>query len=339
MIKKFLKILKARNSSPYMIAEIGNNHNGSVKLAKQLIIEAKKCGADCVKFQTFSTKSLFSKKSFIKNKKLKYQSDKYTLDLKTFKTLKNFAKKQKIEFTATPFSKLEVDFLVNTLKIKLIKIASMDLNNYPLIDYIAKKKIPILISTGFGSKIEIKKAISILKRNKAKFIILHCVSEYPPNNKNLNLLRIKEFEKIFSCPVGFSDHTIGTLTSITALALGAKVIEKHFTLNKKMEGWDHSISADPKELRQLCNYGKDVNKLKGSKKIFRVEQKKNLLLFRRSIVASKELSKNKKILFSDLDFKRPGTGLEPIDWKKIVGKRLNKKVLYDDQISLKDIKK
>ncbi len=140
MIKKFLKILKARNSSPYMIAEIGNNHNGSVKLAKQLIIEAKKCGADCVKFQTFSTKSLFSKKSFIKNKKLKYQSDKYTLDLKTFKTLKNFAKKQKIEFTATPFSKLEVDFLVNTLKIKLIKIASMDLNNYPLIDYIAKKK-------------------------------------------------------------------------------------------------------------------------------------------------------------------------------------------------------
>ena len=337
MSRNFKNLFNKKKSKPYIIAEIGNNHNGSVSLAKKLIIEAKKSGADCVKFQTFSTHSLFSEKSFKNNKKLKNDSDKYTLKINDFKNLKIFAKKNKIDFTATPFSKQEVDFLIYDLNLKFIKIASMDLNNYPLIEYIAKKKVSVIISTGFGSKDEIKQAISILKKNKVKYIILHCVSEYPPKEEKLNLMRIKELIKLFKCPVGFSDHTIGTMASTTALVLGAKIIEKHFTLDKKMKGWDHSISSNPLELKMICDFSKIVKKILGKSKITRVEKLKNSKIFRRSIVAANNLKKGKKILFNDLNFKRPGDGLDPIMWKKIIGKRLKNNISYDKQILLKDI--
>ena len=330
---------KNKKTAPYIIAEIGNNHNGSLSLAKKLIIEAKKSGAHCVKFQTFSTTSLFSKKSFKNNLKLKKDSDKYTLDLNDFIILKNFADKKNIDFTATPFSVKEVDFLIKTLKVKIIKIASMDINNYPFIEYIAKSKKKIIISTGFGSEYEIKKAISILKKNKAKFSILHCVSEYPPQVSKLNLLRIPFFKKTFNVPVGFSDHTIGVDASLIALALGANIIEKHFTLNKEMKGWDHSISANPKELQIIKDFSKEINEKLGIEKIYRVESKKNTKQFRRSIVANKVINKGKKILFSDLSFKRPADGLEPAKWKMIVGKHSKKTIYYDDQILIKNLSK
>ena len=339
MSNKLKQLFNSKIANRYVIAEIGNNHNGSINLAKKLIIQAKKAGADCVKFQTFSTESLFSKKSFLNNKKLKLDSDKYTLSLDSFKILKKFSTKNNIDFTATPFSNFEVDFLVDKLNLKFIKIASMDLNNYPFIDYISKKRIPIIISTGFGSKNEIEKAVRLLKKNRAKFILLHCVSEYPPIEKNMNISRISNLEKKFNCPVGFSDHTIGTLTSITALALGAKLIEKHFTLDKKMKGWDHAISSDPKELKEICNYAKKIKIILGTKEIFRVESKKKSIIFRRSIVAAKHLSKGKKVFFSDLNFKRPGDGLEPDKWKQIVGKTLKRNIKYDQQLFLKYFRK
>ena len=333
----FNKIVNYKNSNPYIIAEIGNNHNGSLLLAKKLIIEAKNSGADCVKFQTFSTDSLFSEKIFKNNPQLKKDSDKYTLTLNDFIILKKFAQNKKIDFTATPFSIKEVDFLVKILKVKLIKIASMDINNYPFIEYISKTKKLIIISTGFGSKDEIKKAISILKKNKAKFSVLHCVSEYPPKINKLNLIRIPYLKKIFRVPVGFSDHTIGVDSSLIALSLGANIIEKHFTLNKKMKGWDHSISADPKELKIITNFSQNINTKLGIKKIYRVESKKSTKQFRRSIVANKVISKGKKILLSDLNFKRPGNGLEPSKLKMIVGKYSKKTIYYDEQILLKNI--
>ena len=325
MSVNFKKIFDKKYSKPYIIAEIGNNHNGSLKLAKKIILQAKASGAHCVKFQTFTTDSLFSKKSFYNNKKLRKDSNKFTLNLDDFKILKNYSKKNKIDFTATPFSFSEVDFLISKLSLKFIKIASMDINNYPLIEYIAKKKVFVILSTGFGSKIEIEKAISILRINKIKFAILHCVSEYPPKNEKLNLKRIPTLKKKFNIPVGFSDHTIGVNSSIIALTLGANIIEKHFTLNKRMKGWDHAISADPKELKIITDFAFNIKKILGIEKIFRVESKKNTKLFRRSIVSSKKLYKGDKIIFTDLNFKRPGDGLEPIKWKTLVGKYLKKK--------------
>jgi len=338
MFENFNKVFKNKNHTPYIIAEIGNNHNGSLSLAKKMITQAKKSGANCVKFQTFSTNSLFSKKSFNNNLQLKRDSNKYTLKLNDFVKLKKFAKNKNIDFTATPFSTTEVNFLIKNLKVKLIKIASMDINNYPFIEYISKKKIPVILSTGLGSENEIKKAISILKKSKVKFAILHCISEYPPKIKKLNLNRIPHLKRKFKVPVGFSDHTIGTHSSLIALTLGASVIEKHFTLNKNMKGWDHSISANPTELKIITKFSKDINKRLGTNKIYRVETKKNTTQFRRSIVASKKITKGKKILFSDLNFKRPGDGLEPLHWKKIVGKYAKKTIEYDDQIFFKNIK-
>ena len=332
----FIKIEKSRH--PYIIAEIGNNHNGSIKLAKKTMILAKKNGADCVKFQTFSTNSLFSKQYLKKNIQLKKNSDKYTLKLNDFKNLQNFAKKINIDFVATPFSNKEVDFLAHKLKIKLIKIASMDINNYPFIEHIAKKKIPIILSTGFGSRSEIIKATLLIKKYKTKFAILHCVSEYPPQNNKLNLNRIKLLKKQFKVPIGFSDHTIGTSASVIAMTLGAKIIEKHFTLNKRMKGWDHSISADSKDLKYIANFSKNFNQMLGIKKIYRVESRKNTVIFRRSIVANDNIAKGEKITLSNLNFKRPGDGLNPGEAKKIIGKIALKKIIKDEKISLRFLK-
>tara|TARA_B100001093_G_C26655203_1_gene939317 strand:- start:430 stop:1080 length:651 start_codon:yes stop_codon:yes gene_type:complete len=215
----------------------------------------------------------------------------------------------------------------------------MDINNFPLISYIAKKKIPIILSTGFGNFREIKKSIDIIKKNKCKLIILHCVSEYPPNDKDLNLKRILKYKKLFKVPVGFSDHTVGTDITFAAMAIGASIVEKHFTINKKMKGWDHSISADPEDLKNINNYSKKLQKVLGKENIYRVESDLKTMKFRRSIVAKRNIQKWEKIKFKDLSYKRPGNGIPPGDWKKIVGKYPKKKIFYDEQINLKNLKR
>ncbi len=338
MRRNLIDLYKKKKFKPYIIAEIGNNHNGDFNKAKKLIYEAKRSGADCVKFQTFSSNSLFSKNFLKKNKALKKQSDKFTLKLNQFQYLKNYADKIKINFIATPFSFKEVDYLIDKLKLKLLKIASMDLNNYPLIQYIAKKKVSVILSTGFGTKAEICKAVSILKKNKIKFFLLHCISEYPPNFKKLNLNRINHLKEFFSVPIGFSDHTIGTDASISALTLGANIIEKHFTLNKNLKGWDHSISASPNELKTICDFSKKIPEILGKKNIYRVEAKKNLIQFRRSIVAARNIKAGERIKISDLNYKRPGDGLDPIFYKKIIGKKLKKFLNADQKILLENLK-
>jgi len=329
---------KNLKKKPYIIAEIGNNHNGKMFLAKKMMLAAKKAGADCVKFQTFSTNSLFSKKFLEKNIRLRNQSNKYTLKLNDFITLKKYARTIKIDFTATPFSFKEADFLINKLKVKIIKIASMDLNNYPLIEYIAKKKVPVILSTGFGTNNEIKKAVFILKKKKVKFSLLHCISEYPPIDKKLNIKRIKSLAKSYSVPIGFSDHSIGFDASLTALALGAKIIEKHFTLNKKMDGWDHAISANPLELKIICNFSKKINSILGKSKIYRTETNSNVIKFRRSIVAAKNIKLGSKIKFVDLDYKRPGDGISPSEYKKLIGKKTKRNIDIDEQILPKHLR-
>ena len=340
MLKKIniRKLFNNQLKETYLIAEIGNNHNGSIKLAKKMIISAKKNGADCVKFQTFTQESLFTKNYLDKNLSLKKDLEKFILKLSDFRLLKNFADKQNIDFAATPFSKQEADYLIYKLKVKFIKIASMDINNHPLIEYLSKKKIPIILSTGFGNQKEIFSAINILKKNKAKYIVLHCVSEYPPKNKDLNLSRILYLKNILKAPIGFSDHTIGIDIPFAAISLGIKVLEKHFTLNKKMKGWDHPISMNPKELSEISNFKKKISEAMGKSNIYRVETKKKTDAFRRSIVASKSIKKGDKISLTDLDFKRPGNGLPPTQWKKIVGKKSKKIINYDEQIFLKYIK-
>lgn len=327
-----------KNKYPYIIAEIGSNHNGSVNLAKKIIFEAKKNGADAVKFQTFTKESLFSSVVFKNNKKLRNEVFKYALDFEQFYEIKKYCDSLDITFSATPFSKSEVDFLVKDLNVCFVKIASMDLNNYPFIDYIAKFNIPIILSTGFSTIKEISKAFNIIKKNNNRNIILmHCVGEYPPKDEVINLPKIKFLQNKFSCTVGFSDHSLGIPISLAAISLGARVIEKHFTINKKLAGWDHSISLDPRELNLLVKESRRIILAIQNKGVKVVEKKEKINFFRRSIVASRLINKGERINHDMLDYKRPGTGLSPENLKKVIGKFASKNIKKDNLVHSKDI--
>lgn len=324
------------NKKPYIIAEIGSNHNGSLALAKKTILSAKKSGADCVKFQSFTPESLFSKDLLNKNKNLKQDVYKYYLTKKKLKEIANFCKKTKIDFASTPFNEDELNFLVKKLKVKFIKIASMDLNNLPFLKKLANLNIPIVISTGMGSFLEIKKAIKIFKLHKSKITILHCVSMYPAKKEILNLNKILLLKKKFKCDVGYSDHSIGPYACLTSIMLGANIIEKHFTLNKNMKGWDHSISADEEELRFIVQGSKNIPIILGKKTFKVVETKKQIKNFRRSIVAKRSLNIGHTVTDKDLNYKRPGDGIPPNLYKKIIGKKLKRNLKFDQQFKLRD---
>ncbi len=339
----------SQTSKPYIIAEIGANHNGDIELAKKLINIAKKSGADCVKFQSWTKNSVFSnivyENNYFMNDDYRNRNDtnleeiveKFVTTKKDLIILRNYCKKIKIDFAVTPFSMKEVDFLVNVLKVEFIKVASMDLNNYPLLGHIASKKKPIILSTGMGSLSEIDKAISIIEeRGNKKIIILHCVSVYPPKNHHLNLKKITTLKKLYPYPIGFSDHTQGTNIALAAVAIGATVIEKHFTLDKKMEGWDHKISADKEDLLKIVGGSKQIYESLGEDRISRVEDKQRTDEFRRSIVASKDIKKGEVFKKNMLDFKRPGYGLSPEALKYILGKSAKRNIKFDEIIEFKD---
>lgn len=335
---------------PYIIAEIGSNHNGDMELAKKLIIEAKKAGADCVKFQSWSKDTIFARKKYEENYFLKddYRNrndytleeivEEYSISEEELLEMKKFADEVGIDCTSTPFSKREADFLVNKLDSPFIKVASMDLNNYPFLEYLAKKNKPIVLSTGLSELYEIDKAIKTIENaGNNKIIILHCVSIYPPKDSEVNLNNIKTLQKIYPYPIGFSDHTLGTSIPLGAVALGACIIEKHFTLDKNLEGWDHKVSATPDELKDIVENSKRINDALGSYRISSVEDDERKREFRRSIVLTRDMKKGEVIQKEDLDYKRPGIGLEPGMSEFIIGMKVNKDLQKDHILTKEDI--
>ena len=267
-----------------------------MKLAKKLILEAKEAGADCVKFQSWSKNTLFSEIKYKNDKSLKKIVEKYSISEEELIEMKNFSMKWKIDCTSTPFSK-EVDFLIEKLNSPFIKVASMDLNNYPFLEYIASKGKPIILSTGLSELHEIDKAIkTIEKTGNNQIIILHCVATYPPEDLNLNLNNINTFKTIYpQYPIGFSDHTLGTIMACASIVLGVCFVEKHFTLDKTMDGWDHKISATKDELREIVLNSKRLSLAMGSFRIKATESNQKKEEFRRSIVLNKDLKKGDKI--------------------------------------------
>lgn len=334
---------------PYVIAEIGSNHNGDMALAKELILKAKEAGADCVKFQSWSKESIFSKKVYDDNYFLKddYRNRKdhtlesiveaFSISEKELLDMKKIADDVGIDVSSTPFSHTEVDFLVDKLKSPFIKIASMDLNNYPFLKYIAAKKKPIIISTGLSTLSEIDKAISIIEgEGNNEIVILHCISIYPPKDEQVNLNNIDTLQKLYPYPIGFSDHTIGTSIPLASVAKGACIIEKHFTLDKNMFGWDHKVSADASELKTICEESKRITKALGTTRIVSLEDADRKNAFRRSIVAAIDIEEGAVIKETDLDYKRPGSGLAPEVSTFIIGKRSKRKISKDDIIKFED---
>jgi sialic acid synthase SpsE len=323
---------------PYIIAEIGANHNGSIKLAKKLIKQARSVGADSAKFQSWSKKNLFSKNIYESNPELERQLDAWSLNYIQFIELKKTCDKEDITFSCTPISKEDVDFLVEELGVDFIKVASMDLNNLPFLKYIASKHKPIILSTGLGSFEEIQKAVETITSKNDNLILLHCISAYPPKIDHINLNNIDMLRDEFRLPVGFSDHYPDETFSLAAVAKGASVIERHFTLDKKMSGWDHSISSDENGMKNLVKNAELINRSLGSyNRIIYDNEKKQKESFRRSAVAKKNLRKGDIIKEEDIVFKRPGEGIPPNQINEIIGKRITKNITKDSILSFKYI--
>ena len=342
--------LVGKDEYPYIIAEVGSNHNGDMNLAKKLIDAAKNSGADCVKFQSWSKNSIFSKIKYEENFFLSddYRNrDDYTLEKiveeysiseEQLIEMRDYSQKIGIDFTSTPFSKREVDFMVEHLNVDFIKIASMDLNNYQFLDYIARKGKPIILSTGLSTLAEIDKAVSVIEEaGNNQLVILHCVAIYPPEDKQVNLNTINSLSNLYQYPIGFSDHSIGTCIPLAAVAKGACVIEKHFTLDKDMEGWDHKVSANPDEMAIITKDSKRIFNALGSKRIFRVEPKDRISEFRRSIVASRDIVIGEIFTDEMLDYKRPGGGFDPEYKDFILGRSAKRNISYDHIITSEDI--
>lgn len=336
-------------TKPYIIAEIGSNHNGDMELAKKMIAVAKECGADCVKFQSWSKDTIFSRKVYEDNYFLRddYRNrtdytletivDEYSIDFEDHRILKEYCDSIGIDFASTGFSKAEIDLLVDELQVPFIKVASMDVNNIPFLKYIASKGKPVVISTGLCGLSDINDAIACLEENGCReIVILHCVSIYPPKDEEVNLNNIDTFRQLYPYPIGYSDHTLGVVAPVLSIAKGACIIEKHFTLDKDMVGWDHKVSANPEELRQIVEAAKVGYKMLGSYSKIVNEDQERRNAFKRSIVAARDIKKGEIIREQDLDYKRPGTGIEPKFYEFIVGKKAQRDIKYDEILCMED---
>lgn len=336
---------------PYIIAELGSNHNGNMELAKRLIVQAKESGADCVKFQSWSKDTIFSRKKYEDNYfiaddyrnrtdyTLEEIVDAYAISEEELLEMKKFADEIGIDCTSTPFSKKEADFLIDKLNSPFIKVASMDLNNYPFLEYLAKKNRPMVLATGLSELYEIDKAVKTIENTGNKnIVILHCVSTYPPKDGDVNLNNIITLMKAYpDYPIGFSDHTLGTAIPLASVALGACLIEKHFTLDKNMEGWDHKVSANKDEMKIIVEGSKRISEAMGSFRVAATETDERKQEFRRSIVLARDMKKGEVIKYTDIDYKRPGTGIKPEMTDFVVGQVLNKDLKYDHILSREDI--
>ncbi|EAI9053404.1 N-acetylneuraminate synthase [Campylobacter upsaliensis] len=326
-----------------IIAEAGVNHNGDINLAKKLIEQAAKAGADVVKFQTFKANSCVS----VSAKKAKYQLEttakeesqlemiqKLELSYESHFELMKHCKKHGIAFLSTPFDLESVEFL-RGLDLPYFKIPSGEITNLPYLKAVAKCKKGVLLSTGMANLGEIEVALTILRKNGTRNItLLHCNTEYPTPFEDVNLNALKTLKEAFKLEVGYSDHTEGIVASLGAVALGAVVIEKHFTLDKTMEGPDHRASLEFEELRALCKGIRELEKALGSgiKKASKSEAK-NKIIARKSLVAKREIQKGEKFSIENLTTKRPGSGISAMRYEEYLGKRALKTYKKDELIN------
>jgi sialic acid synthase SpsE len=328
-------------SKPYIIAEIGANHNGDMNLAKIMIDAAVACGADAVKFQSWTPKTLIAKEEYDRNQKyddspkkhfgsLKEMVEKYYLREEQHYELKDYCKTKNVDFCSTPFSEYEVD-LLEKCEVPFFKVASMDINNFQLLNYLADRGKPVILSTGMATLGEIDRAVELLyKKGCNDIALLHCISIYPPAYEDIHLNNIPMLQKAFGFPIGFSDHTIGFSIPLASVALGSCIIEKHFTTDKTLPGWDHEISADPHEMKIICEESAKISTSLGSfvRVVSPAEQSKKMK-FRRSIVAAKDLKAGHVLAGDDLTSKRPGTGISPDLIDQMIGRKLSIDLLED----------
>lgn len=331
-----------------IIAEAGVNHNGSIEIAKQLVDKAVEAGVDIIKFQTFKAEKLVSKSA----KQAEYQKrnigskaddsqlnmlKKLELSEKDHQTLIDYCQQKGIQFFSTAFDMESIEYL-HSLNLGLWKIPSGEITNYPYIKKIAQYHEPVILSTGMCELDDVSAAVNVLLKNgvqRNQITILHCNTEYPTPYEDVNLLAMLELEKEFQTKVGYSDHTKGIEVPIAAVALGASVIEKHFTLDRNMEGPDHKASLEPDELKSMITAIRNIEKILGTgKKTVSESERKNIAIARKSIVAACPIKKGEILSEQNITVKRPGTGISPMRWEEVIGTKAIKDFKEEDLIEL-----
>lgn len=318
-----------------MVAELNSSHNGKTEIAREMIDAAKECGCDAVKFQSWSAGSLYCGEHYEKNPISKRMVSSFALTPEQLLELSGYCNDIGIDFSSTPYSKEEVDFLIDKCNAPFVKIASMDINNLPFIKYIAETGVPIVLSTGMAIFEEIAAAVAeIEKAGNQNLCILHCVSLYPVDAQLVNLNNMVMLKERFAeHTVGYSDHTIGSEVACAAVGLGAALIEKHFTLNNKRIGWDNQMATEPEDMKELVSKCHSVHRSLGcyERKLTSSEweQRKKM---RRSIIAAVDMKKGHKIEETDLTAKRPGDGIAVNEYKEVVGQILLQDVRRDQII-------
>lgn len=330
--------------SVLIIAEAGVNHNGSMELAKEMISKAKEAGADYVKFQTFIPEKLVSKNA----SKAEYQKastgndesqlqmlQKLALTEQDFVELQEFSQSIGIGFISTPFDFESIDFL-EKFNMDFWKIPSGEITNLPYLEKIAKTKRKVIMSTGMCDIEEIIDAIRVLEENGVTEVeLMHCNTQYPTPFEHVNLRAMKDIAEHTGKNVGYSDHTKGIEVPIAAVAMGATIIEKHFTLDRTMEGPDHFASLEPTELKEMVSAIRNIEKALGcERKQVTDSERENRAVARKSIVASTEIKKGEIFTENNLTTKRPGTGISPMKWHEVIGKKATRDYLEDEIIGL-----
>ena len=331
-----------------IIAEAGVNHNGSIDLAKKLIDAAVYAGVDFVKFQTFKSESLVSKSAKKASYQIENTKDTSESQLQMLKKLElskeqhyeivSYCKEKKISFFSTAFDIESLEFL-KELGLSMVKIPSGEITNLPYLRKAAELFSEIIISTGMSTMNDIEQAINVFLKaghNENNISILHCNTEYPTNMKDVNLLAMNTIQKIFNTKVGYSDHTLGTEIPIAAVALGAKIIEKHFTLDRSLPGPDQLASLEPNELKFMVDSIRNIElAISGSgEKLPSESERKNIEIARKSIVAKTNILKGDVFSEKNITTKRPGNGLSPMQWDNVIGKIANKNFNEDDLIEM-----
>ena len=329
--------------SVYIIAEAGVNHNGDINLAYQLVDAAKAAGVDCIKFQTFKSENLVSHTA----QKAEYQKaatgdssqqdmlKQLELSFGEFVSLKEYCDRKGICFLSTPFDFESIEFL-NSIDMPFWKIPSGEVTNYPYLVALAKSGKPVVMSTGMCEMQEIEDAITVLRENGTSEIkLLHCNTEYPTPYEDVNLRAMKTLRDAFGVEVGYSDHTKGIEVPIAAVAMGAAVIEKHFTLDRNMEGPDHKASLEPQELKQMVDSIRHIEAALGSgDKKPSPSEKKNMSVARKSIVAAKRIKAGDILTEENITVKRPGNGICPMRWEEVLGTRAVRDFEEDELIEI-----
>jgi N,N'-diacetyllegionaminate synthase len=328
----------------FIIAEAGVNHNGDINLAKELVDKAVFAGVDAIKFQTFKTEKLvtgyadmaeYQKKNIGSSDSQFNMLKKLELSYESFIELKEYCKHKEIMFLSTPFDFESADFL-KSIGMKAFKISSADLTNIPLLKHIAKFNKPIILSSGMATLSEIEEALNaIYSLGNKEVAVLHCTSNYPAKLQSINLNAMNTIKNAFKIVSGYSDHTKGITVPIAAAAMGGNIIEKHFTLDKTMEGPDHKASLSPQELKDMVVAIRDVEMALGTGiKMYNISEEDTMRAARKSIVVARDIKAGEVIELIDLDFKRPGTGVSPKFYMDIVGKKTNRDIKLDEQIAL-----